>query len=178
MIKLWLTIALTVLVTGCNGMKLQQFEDAKPELLLEQYFAGNTYAWGVFEDRFGQLKRQFRVHIEGRMEGEILVLDEQFDYADGEKDRRIWRIKPTGNNSYQGTADDVIGIARGQVTGNALHWRYQMTLAVGDSHYRVHFDDWMWLQPGGVMINRATVSKWGIELGTVTLFFSKQEHSL
>ncbi len=35
------------------------------------------------------------------------------------------------------------------------------------------FDDWMFLQPGGVVINRARVSKWGIDIGEVTLFFSK-----
>jgi hypothetical protein len=31
----------------------------------------------------------------------------------------------------------------------------------------------MWLQPGGVLINRATVSRWGLEIGTVTLFFRR-----
>ncbi|MFT5720607.1 MAG: hypothetical protein ACI9W6_000907 [Motiliproteus sp.] len=174
--KFLLTVVLMALLTGCNGMNVQQFENAKLKLSLEQYFAGTTHAWGVFEDRFGQLRRQFRVTIEGRMEGDILVLDEHFEYADGEQDRRIWRIKTLGANRYQGSAEDIIGTAEGEIAGNALHWRYQMNLAVGDSSYRVHFDDWMWLQPGGVMINRATVSKWGFDLGTVTLFFSKQDH--
>ena len=48
-----------------------------------------------------------------------------------------------------------------------------MDLKVGDSTLRVHFDDWMFLQPDNVLINRARVSKWGVELGRVTLFFSK-----
>lgn len=176
--KLCLTVVLMALLTGCNGMNVQQFENAKLKLSLEQYFAGTTYAWGTFEDRFGQLRRQFIVTIEGRIEGDNLILDEQFEYADGELDRRIWRIKKLDESHYQGTADDVIGTAEGEIAGNALNWRYQMNLPVGDSSYRVNFDDWMWLQPGGVMINRATVSKWGIKLGTVTLFFSKQAHPL
>ncbi|MBM3480321.1 MAG: DUF3833 domain-containing protein, partial [Alphaproteobacteria bacterium] len=37
----------------------------------------------------------------------------------------------------------------------------------------VDFDDWMFLQPGGVMLNRARVSKFGIAIGEVTLSFSR-----
>ena len=37
----------------------------------------------------------------------------------------------------------------------------------------VHFDDWMYLQPDGVLLNRAYVSKWGIDIGSVTLAFKR-----
>jgi hypothetical protein len=59
------------------------------------------------------------------------------------------------------------------VQGNALNWTYDLNLKVGDTSYKVHFDDWMFLQPGGVMINRAQLSKWGVDIGEVTLFFKK-----
>ena len=36
------------------------------------------------------------------------------------------------------------------------------------------FNDWMFLQADGVLINRADVSRWGLNIGTVTLFFRKQ----
>jgi hypothetical protein len=39
----------------------------------------------------------------------------------------------------------------------------------------VKFDDWMFLQPGGVLLNRARMSKFGVELGQVTLSFMKLE---
>jgi hypothetical protein len=70
-------------------------------------------------------------------------------------------------------AADLVGEACGQAAGNALNWRYKLDLPVGGSTWRVAFDDWMFLQDGGVMINRARVSKWGLELGEVTLFFAK-----
>ena len=50
-------------------------------------------------------------------------------------------------------------------------------LKVRDSRIKVRFDDWMFLQPDGVLINRATVSKFGINIGTVTLFFKKDSPS-
>ncbi len=166
-------IFLGVVLTGCGGMDIKKFEAATPQLVLEEYFAGKTRAWGIFEDRFGTLRRQFTVDIVGRWDGRTLVLDERFVYRDGERDRRVWTIEKVGPNRYQGRADDVIGVATGEAKGNALSWRYNMDLKVGDSTLRVHFDDWMFLQPDNVLINRARVSKWGVELGRVTPFFSK-----
>ena len=166
-------IFLGVVLTGCGGMDIKNFEAATPQLVLEEYFAGKTRAWGIFEDRFGKLRRQFTVDIDGRWDGRTLVLDERFVYRDGERDRRVWTIEKVGPNRYQGRADDVIGVATGEAKGNALSWRYNMDLKVGDSTLRVHFDDWMFLQPDNVLINRARVSKWGVKLGQVTLFFSK-----
>ena len=166
-------IFLGVVLAGCGGMDIKKFEAATPQLVLEEYFAGKTRAWGIFEDRFGTLRRQFTVDIVGRWDGRTLVLDERFVYRDGERDRRVWTIEKVGPNRYQGRADDVIGVATGEAKGNALSWRYNMDLKVGDSTLRVHFDDWMFLQPDNVLINRARVSKWGVELGQVTLFFSK-----
>ena len=67
----------------------------------------------------------------------------------------------------------MIGEATGRAAGNALNWTYTLDLPVGGSTWRVAFDDWMFLQPDGVMINRAKISKLGLEIGSVTLFFGK-----
>ena len=54
-----------------------------------------------------------------------------------------------------------------------LNWRYDFDLKTGSRTVRVAFDDWMFLQPDGVLINRAKVRKWGFDLGSVTVFFRK-----
>lgn len=164
-----------LLLSGCTGMEISDFRNTEPRLVLEQYFAGKTRAWGIFEDRFGTLRRQFTVDITGRFDGRELVLDERFQYRDGEQDRRVWTIAKTSEHTYEGRADDVVGVATGKANGNALNWRYDMDLKVGDGSWRVHFNDWMFLQPSGVLINRARVSKFGIEIGTVTLAFMKDD---
>lgn len=175
-LKRMMTATLLVLaVNGCSSMKPQDFAGKEPKLVLEDYFAGRTQAWGIFEDRFGNLRREFTVDIRGDWDGKTLTLTEDFIYADGETDQRIWRIEKTGEHTYVGRAGDVIGTADGAVYGNALNWSYEMLLPVGDSSWQVRFDDWMFLQPGGVLINRAKVSKWGIKLGEVTLSFSKPQ---
>ena len=162
------------MLSGCSGVKPSDFRDTKPVLSIEKYFSGDTYAWGIFEDRFGSVKKQFSVDIHGVWDGKELRLDEKFLYSDGEKDRRIWRIKKLGKNSYEGFADDVFGAARGQSYGNAFNWQYQMDLDINGLLVRVNFNDWMFLQESGVLINRAKVTKWGIDIGEVTLFFSKK----
>ena len=170
-----LALAAVATITGCSSMKPEDFADTEPRLVLEDYFTGQTRAFGLFEDRFGDVRRQFVVHVDGTFDGETLTLDERFAYADGETERRVWRIRRTGPDTYEGRADDIVGVAEGRIAGNALNWRYHMDLKVGDGTWRVGFDDWMFLQPGGVLINRATVTKWGLEIGTVTIAFSKAE---
>ena len=119
------------------------------------------------------MRRQFKVTIDGTWDGKTLTLDERFKYDDGETDQRIWRITKLGKGKYEGTAADVIGIATGEASGNALNWRYDMDLKGGDGSLKVTFNDWMFLQSDGVLINRARVSKLGVEIGSVTLFFKK-----
>jgi hypothetical protein len=145
----------------------------KPSLEIETYFAGKTRAWGIFQDRFGKLRRQFTVDILGRRDGADFVLDEDFVYGDGTTERRVWRIRSLGLGRYEGRSEDVIGVASGSVTGNVLNWRYAMRLKVSARTLRVFFDDWMFLLPDGVLLNRARVSKWGVRLGEVTLAFRK-----
>lgn len=164
----------SVALSGC-AMKPADFAAGRPVLTLEDYFAGHTKAWGLFEDRFGRVRRQFTVEIEGRMVDGALVMDESFLYDDGETQRRVWRITKRGANLYEGVADDVIGSAKGVASGNSLNWTYTVDLKIGEGTLRVDFDDWMFLQPGGTMINRAHVSKLGVEIGSVTLFFTKAQ---
>ena len=147
--------------------------NTKPKLVLEEYFNGKTEAWGMFHDRFGNLKRTFKVDIIGTLTEDELTLDERFLYDDGEKERRVWKIKLLGNNKYSGTADDVIGEASGVASGNALNWRYKLDLKVKDTNIKVDFDDWMFLQDKGVLMNRAEVKKWGLNIGIVTITFLK-----
>lgn len=162
-------------LTACGGIEPETFEGETPRLVLEDYFAGKTRAYGIFEDRFGELRRRFTVDIEGTWDGKTLTLDERFDYADGETDRRVWEIEKRDAHTYAGTAGDVVGTAVGKGYGNLFTWSYEMDLDVGDSTWRVTFDDRMYLMADGILMNRASVTRFGIEIGTVTIVFVKPD---
>ncbi len=160
-------------IGGCSTMKVEDFAGKQPILKPEVYFLGETRGWGMFHDRFGRLRRQFVVDMVGEMQGDAFVLTEDFVYDDGEKERRVWRLDPSADGAYQGTAGDVVGTVQGRAAGNAFNWKYRLDLKVGDGTWRVAFDDWMFLQSDGIVLNRATVTRWGVEIGNLTATFRK-----
>ncbi|WP_019560656.1 DUF3833 domain-containing protein [Caldimonas manganoxidans] len=160
-------------LSGCASQNLDTYAGQRPELDLRRYFEGRLTAYGLFQDRSGQVVRRFTVAMEGRWDGDQGVLDEVFTYSDGRTERRVWRLTRLADGRYSGRADDVVGEARGQVRGNALHWRYTLRLPVDGRTYDVQFDDWMYLMDERVMLNKAVMSKFGIRLGEVTLTFLK-----
>ena len=167
-------IFLVIALSGCAGVDVTKYQSERPELRLEEYFNGTLDAWGMFQQRDGTVVKRFKVVIDARWEGNSGVLDERFTYSDGSTQQRVGKITRTGTDSYSGTADDVVGVATGRVSGNSLHWVYTLKLPVDDEVYEVQFDDWMYLQEGGVMINRSVMKKFGFRLGEVTLFFQKR----
>lgn len=171
--KFLLVVCTALVLAGCSSPKVQDYAQTEPKLDLFTYFAGKTQAHGQFQDRAGAVKRRFTVDISGTIEGDVLTLDERFVYDDGEKEQRVWLIKRLEDNQYSGTAGDVIGEAQGYSAGSVFNWRYTLDLPYKDSSIHVKFDDWMFLQSDGVMLNRAEVNKWGFKVGEVTLFFSK-----
>jgi hypothetical protein len=166
-------LLLLIFLSGCSSMSIESYRDTSPRFVLEDYFVGQTRAWGIFQGRNGQVEKQFTVDIVGRMDDDKLILEEDFLYADGSRDRRVWTITKLDEHTYQGRAADVAGVALGKTFGNALNWSYTMDLPYKDGIVKVQFDDWMFLQADGVMINKAKMTKFGIYLGEVTLVFQK-----
>ena len=147
-----------------GGLAIPRFE---PEV----YFAQRLEAYGVFVDRFGTIRRQFNVEVKGTRTSDGFILDEDFLYDDGERETRRGIVTARGDGRYRGECEDVIGMAAGRCTDNMLSWRYDFRLAMYGRKVAVRFDDIMVLQAGGVMVNRATVSKAGFRLGEVLLTF-------
>ena len=87
MLRLGLAFLMVVFVSGCGAMKPQDFENKEPVFDVFSYFQGHSRAWGIFEDRFGTLRRQFTVDINGTVNDGVLTLTEDFLYDDGEKDQ-------------------------------------------------------------------------------------------
>ena len=171
----FLTLLIILLFTGCSQTDMKEFQNNTPKLDLFNFFEGKTIAYGIFEDRFGNLKRQFRVNIDGKINNQTLTLDEDFLYDDGEQAKRIWKIEKKIDNTqkvtYEGKADDIEGKASGSISGNALNWSYDIYLNIKGSDIKVNFNDWIYKQSEDLAINRAYVSKFGINIGSVTLVF-------
>ena len=169
------TLSTALLLSACAGPDVQDYAQEQPRLDLRQYFNGPMTGHGVFTDRSGRVKARFVVRMNASWKAHEGVLEEDFDYSDGRKERRVWRLTHLGDGRYSGRADDVAGEAQGQSAGNALRWAYTLKLPVDGKVYEVQFDDWMFLVDEHVMINRARMSKFGVHLGDVTLSFQKNK---
>jgi hypothetical protein len=161
-------------LNGCASPDVEDYANQAPVLDLKNYFNGVVDAWGVFTDRSGKVVKRFTVLMNCAWSGELGTLDEDFTYSDGTKQKRIWQLTHLGNNNYSGLAGDVVGTASGKCRGNTFHWNYTLALPVGDSVWNVQFDDWMFLMNERIMINRASMSKFDVRLGEVTLSFTKR----
>ena len=165
---------LLMLLAGCGSVPVEEYRDERPALDLRRYFDGTIDAWGMFQDRSGKLVKRFTVRIDARWSGNTGTLDEHFEYSDGSKSRRVWKLERINEHRYRGTADDVVGAATGELYGNALRWQYVLKLDVDGRVWEVDFDDWMYLMDDQVMLNRSVMSKYGVRLGEVTLSFRRR----
>lgn len=174
MTRFLLLLTLVLSVSSCGSVDVHRYADQQPALNLERFFSQPVKAWGMFQKRSGEVAKRFEVNIVSRREGNNLILDEQFLYSDGTRQRRVWVLTPEGDGRWSGRAGDVVGVAKGQVAGNTFHWRYRLNLPVDDSTYEMSMDDWMYLMDEDTLINRTSMSKLGVEVGQVTLFFRRQ----
>jgi hypothetical protein len=176
--RLLLAVAAAVLLASCSAVDPQVYRNERPALDLRSYFNGTLEGHGLFQDRSGQVQRRFVVTIRASWAGDVGTLDEDFVWSDGKREKRIWTLRRAPDDAtgtrWIGTAADVIGEARGIVSGNALNWTYTFDLATDDGkRYQVAFDDWMFLIDERVMLNRAVMSYFGFRVGEVLISFRK-----
>ncbi len=173
--RLLLSFILILLLNNCSGssMKPIDFKDKKPRLIIENYLSGHVKAWGILQNRSGKVTRQFSANLNGVWNGKQLILDEKFNWSDGEIQTRQWKIKKIDNHNYEGTAGDVVGKAKGYSYGPAFKFEYVLLVPIKGKEIKITFDDWIFLQDDKVAINRATMTKFGIKVAELTVFFQK-----
>jgi hypothetical protein len=169
-----LIIASSLLLASCSTT-MKNYDDTTPHFDMQQFFDGKLTAYGMVQNRQGEVLRRFRVDMIGSWEDNKGKLDEQFYYHDGEQQQRIWYIQKTDDGRYIGNADDVVMPASGESNGFALNWQYSLMIEVDGENWKIDFNDWMYLIDEYRLINRAKMTKWGFMVGEVTLWIEKHK---
>lgn len=167
-------IGVVLMLSGCSH-SLDYYNNTAPKADIKEYFNGHIKGWGVVQDWRGRVTNRFDIDLVGEWDGDTGTITEHFVYYDGKKQQRIWTIKKLPDGKYTGTAADILDKADARVNGNAIQWRYTMDLPVGDTTYRLNFDDWMWQMNDGVLINRSYLKKFGITVAELSIFMQKQK---
>ncbi len=170
-------VAMLVLaISGCSvSIDAQQYKGVTPAFEIEKFFDGKVKAWGIVQNRDGDVVQRFIVEIDAYKKDGNLILDERFEYGFGDGPKtRVWTLTKNADGTYTGNAGDIAGPATGTSYGNAFNFVYEMDLEVGDSTYRVNFDDWFWAFDENTMMNRSYIKKFGIVMAEVSIFMQKQ----
>ncbi|MDH3389274.1 MAG: DUF3833 domain-containing protein [Gammaproteobacteria bacterium] len=173
--KLRNTLAILGLVTiaGCSSISVEDYAANKPRLVAEEFFNGKLAAHGIVKNRGGKVIRYFSADINAYWVDGIGTLDEQFVFDDGERQTRVWKLNPSGSGSYIATAGDVVGEGSMQVAGNGVFLDYVLRIPYGDGTIDLHIDDRMYLVSDRILLNESIMTKWGFEVGEITLVIEK-----
>ncbi len=159
--------------TAFNGENI-----SVPPFCVEQFFQGEINVTGVLRQRFRSSPKQFYANIKCEGNAERLVLNEIMKLEGGEDQRRIWKIKKITSDTYEGNADDIIGTAKGVCRRNSIRWSYEMLLPYRNRMFRAKFDDRMFLQPSGIMLNIVSIRKFSVEVASLVAAYNKVTNNL
>jgi predicted lipid carrier protein YhbT len=170
------TLLMTLIIatlTGCS-QSVSEYNNETPRLSLEQFFQGESRAWGVLHNWQGKQSVRFTAELCGRWQGNSGDLYELFYFNDGRIEQRHWQLQQAADGSVSGTAADVVGQATGQLGGNTLYWQYTLRIPYNGDMTEVLVKDWLYLVDNENLINRSTLHKFGFTVGELTLSIQQQ----
>jgi hypothetical protein len=167
------TLLIATLISGCS-QSVTEYSSELPQLKLNQFFQGESRAWGVMHNWQGKQSVRFTVELCGNWLGDRGNLYELFYFSDGRIEQRHWQLQQAADGSVSGSAGDVVGAAYGQLSGNSLYWEYTLRVPYQGDTMEVTVKDWLYLIDDENLINRSTLHKFGITVGELTLAIQRQ----
>jgi hypothetical protein len=135
---------------------------AGPVFDLSRHLSGPLLLEGVIHGPTGHVTSRFTADAYGDWTGPSGTLREVFYYDTGRQQSREWQLKVSPDGKIEGTAVDVVGVARGQVAGSTVVMRYRFRLPAESGGHVLNVTDWMYLAPNGTIMNRSQFTKAGI----------------
>jgi hypothetical protein len=158
------------LIAGCasqpENLDLATSATGPKTMIVEQSLSGKLQGDGVFINSLTGGETKFSVLMDGTWDGKKLTLVEDFTFADGSQERKTWVLTKVAEGVYEGTREDVIGIADVRQDGPNVRLDYYVTLHTGIG---VRFRDIMYVNADGTITNKAVVSKFGLRVGRVEI---------
>ncbi|MCE8511579.1 DUF3833 family protein [Ruegeria pomeroyi] len=142
-------------------------EGPRDPITLDQAFSGKATGAGVFRVDLTDNERRFTARLDGRLDGDRLTVVEDFFYDDGEQNRLTWVFDRAGPGKWTGRREDTVGVANVVETGNEIRLSYLADFRSEDQVTRLGFEDVIYFDPDGRVINDAIVTRFGIPIGRV-----------
>ena len=142
-----------------------------PPITLVSAFRGRTTGRGHFRVWLTGDERRFTARLNGTVKGRdgarILTVVEDFAYDDGQKDRLTWVFRETGPGTWTGKREDTVGEATVIEEDGRITLTYTADFRSPSGVTRLGFQDILYADPDGTIVNDAVVSRAGIPVASV-----------
>jgi hypothetical protein len=161
-------------LAGCSKpLPIDHFAATTPDFDAIAVWSGHHRSWGVLENRAGAPTDTVVTDCIGTPDRDgSLHMAQTLTLGDGTVTHRDWHLWRTGPHTVSASANDMVGEAHGTASGRVFHWTWVLALSPRNPLKNVLMDQWMYLYPGGIMMNRTTISKIGIVLAEVSEQFA------
>jgi hypothetical protein len=170
----WAALASVMGLLGCSDpLPVGSFRSTAPAIDPIQFFTGHVASWGVLENRSGEPTRIVTTDCTGEAGDGTLRMTQRLTIGQDAPATRTWQMRRAGPGRYEATANDMVGVARGEAAGRAFHWTWTLAASPGNSLKNVAMDQWWYLLDDGSMLNRTTIRKFGVILAEVSERFAR-----
>jgi len=140
-----------------------------PPLTLDQAFVGQKTGTGAFRVWLTGETRRFSAALQGTLSqaGQRLTVVEDFTYDEGQKDRLTWVFDRDGVGGWTGRRDDTVGFAKVTEEAGEIRLVYTADFKSLSGVTRLGFQDVIYREADGLVVNDAIVTRLGIPVGSV-----------
>jgi hypothetical protein len=151
-------------VAGFMAQRPDDYAEGAPRMDLRTHLDGAIACEGVIYGPLGRVASRFTGDFEAEWNGNRGVMREHFRYDSGNTQDREWRLELGNDGRVRADADDLVGSGEGVQAGPTARLRYRIRLPEEAGGHVLDVTDWMYLTPGGVVVNRSQFRKFGIKV--------------
>ncbi len=149
---------------GFTAQKPKDYAGTLPAFDPRVNLGGKMISEGILYGPMGRVVTTFVAEMIGDWQGDTATLSENFIYDGGTVQARKWMISMGTGGAFTATADDIVGLAYGQVSGNTLQMRYRLRLMPAAGGHVLDVTDWLYLTQDGTILNKSEMRKFGIKV--------------
>jgi len=149
---------------GFTAQKVTDYDTVQPQFNLRDHLNGAIKCEGVIYGPLGRVTSRFSADFDANWEGNRGIMKEHFRYDSGNSQAREWRLELGNDGAIKAEADDLVGVGSGQQLGSAVKLNYNIRLPDEAGGHVLGVTDWMYLTPGGDIVNRSQFRKFGIKV--------------
>lgn len=140
------------------------YTQSNPQFILQEHLNGPILSEGLIYGPNGRVTNSFIAKMNGTWNGASGTLTEDFTYSNGNTQTREWTLTVGNDNTFSATAPDIVGTAKGVVSGPTVRMEYTIVLPQEAGGHKMNVIDWLYLTQSGVIMNRSEMYKYGIKV--------------